>query len=338
MMPCFTNLSDFGCIISKFKQKNCEILNLAKARNSILTKPKGSLGILEDLAIWYCHWRGELRPKIVRPQILIFAANHGIAKLGVSAFPAKVTNQMVSNFKKGGGAINQLSNSLGATLGIHPIELENPTQDFTKGAAMSEKECISAIKVGWNNIDPKADVLVFGEMGIGNTTSAAAIALAICGGVGSDWVGRGTGVDEQGLRRKSKVIEQGLLANPSAKNGGLEALRCLGGREVAAIVGAIARARILSIPVILDGFICCAAAACLHKVSKFSLDHTIAGHLSTEKAHGKLLENINKKPLLSLGLRLGEGSGAAVAVSILKAAVSCHSGMATFEEANVSET
>ena len=202
---------------------------------------------------------------------------------------------------------------------------------------MSEEECIDALKTGWAAVDEASDLLVTGEMGIGNTTSAAAIALALYGGTGADWAGRGTGVDDAGLSRKAKVIEAGLGANTQASGNGLEALRCLGGRELAAMVGAIAHARMQKIPVILDGFICSAAAAALDHAVPGALDHAVAGHVSAEGAHKAILEQIGKKPLLSMEMRLGEGSGAALAISMLQAAVACHTGMATFAEAGVSD-
>jgi len=213
--------------------------------------------------------------------------------------------------------------------------LDRPTADFTQGPAMSEDECVAALKTGWAAVDETSDLLVTGEMGIGNTTSAAAIALALYGGSGADWAGRGTGVDDAGLSRKAKVIEAGLAANPQAAGNGLEALRCLGGRELAAMVGAIARARMLRVPVILDGFICSAAAAALAHAVPGILDHTVAGHVSAEGAHKAILDQIGKKPLLSMDMRLGEGSGGALAISMLQAAVACHTGMATFAEAGV---
>ena len=192
-------------------------------------------------------------------------------------------------------------------------------------------------KIQEMSLDENSDLFVAGEMGIGNTTSAAAIANALYGGTASDWVGRGTGVDNQGLKNKSLVVAAGLEKNPSAIGDGLEALRCLGGRELAAIVGSIASARSKSIPVILDGFICTAAAACLEATVSGSLEHCVAGHESNEQAHKELLKRLDKKPLLSLGMRLGEGSGAALAIGVLKAAIACHSGMATFAQAGVSE-
>ena len=303
----------------------------ATDRNGQLTKPPGALGRLEDLAIWYAGWVGDARPRIAAPQVLVFAGNHGVAAQGVSAFPPEVTVQMVANFRAGGAAINQLSDFAGAQMQVHALDLDTPTADFTQGPAMTGAEVCAAFTTGWNAVDRNADLLVTGEMGIGNTTSAAAIATALLGG--DDWTGRGTGVDDAGLARKQSVIAAGLAANP--KRSGLEVLAALGGREVAAMAGAIAGARALRIPVILDGFICCAAALCLQAEEAGALDHCIAGHLSAEGAHARMLEALGKQPLLSLGLRLGEGSGAALAIQVLKGALACHSGMATFAEAGV---
>ncbi|MEY8837885.1 nicotinate-nucleotide--dimethylbenzimidazole phosphoribosyltransferase, partial [Cribrihabitans sp. XS_ASV171] len=205
-----------------------------------------------------------------------------------------------------------------------------------QGPAMSEDEVLAALRTGWQAVDPGADLLVVGEMGIGNTTPAAAIACALYGGAAGDWTGRGTGVDDAGLANKIRVVGEGVALH-AGQGDGLEVLRRLGGRELAAMAGAIAAARVLRIPVILDGFICTAAAACLEASVAGALDHAVAGHLSAEGAHGALLEQLGKQPLLSLGLRLGEGSGAALAIQVLKGAVACHSGMATFAEAGVAE-
>jgi nicotinate-nucleotide--dimethylbenzimidazole phosphoribosyltransferase len=242
---------------------------------------------------------------------------------------------MVANFQHGGAAINQLSKAFGAKMDVHPLSLETPTADFTVAPAMTEAEVVDALQIGWTAVDPSADLLVTGEMGIGNTTSAAAVAAAVLGGEAADGTGRGTGVDDAGLTRKTDVVAKGLALHDTSDP--LEALRCLGGRELAAIAGAIAAARRHRIPVILDGFICSAAAAVLAKAVDGALDHTVAGHLSAEGAHQRLLDAIGKEPLLSLGLRLGEGSGAALAIGVLKGAVACHSGMATFAEAGVSD-
>ncbi len=331
----FSTLAEFQAILQGASGPDQAAEAAAQERNGQLTKPPGALGRLEDLAIWYASWRGDGRPSLTAPQVIIFAGNHGVAARGVSAFPAEVTEQMVLNFQHGGAAINQLSKAFGAKMDVHALSLDTPTADFTQGPAMSEAAVVAALQAGWNAVDPASDLLVTGEMGIGNTTSAAAIAHALFGGDAEDWTGRGTGVDDAGIDLKSQVVAEGLSANPQAKGNGLEALRCLGGREVAAMAGAIARARLEGIPVILDGFICSAAAACLAAAAPHALDHAVAGHVSAEAAHTQILARLNKEPLLSLSMRLGEGSGGALAIGILKGAVACHSGMATFAEAGV---
>lgn len=333
----FATLTEFRAVLAAAPGPDASAIAGAEDRNGQLTKPPAALGRLEDLAIWYAGWRGEARPSLSAPQVVIFAGNHGVTARGVSAFPAEVTVQMVANFEAGGAAINQLSKAFGAQMDVVALELDRPTADFSAGPAMREDEVVAALCAGWNAVDPASDLLVTGEMGIGNTTSAAAIALALYGGAADDWAGRGTGVDDDGLALKAKVIGEALAANPAAVGNGLEALRCLGGRELAGMAGAIARARAERIPVILDGFICCAAAACLDAAVTGALDHAVAGHLSAEAAHGNLLKKLGKEPLLSLGMRLGEGSGAALAIGVLKGAIATHSGMSTFAEAGVSD-
>lgn len=331
----FSTLSEFRDVLAAGQGVDASAQSGASDRNMQLTKPPGALGRLEDIAIWYAGWRGNPRPHITAPQVIIFAGNHGVCAQGVSAFPPEVTVQMVANFEHGGAAINQLAKTFGAKMDVHALDLDTPTADFTTAPAMSQAEVVAALQTGWTAVDPAADLLVTGEMGIGNTTSAAAVAAAVLGGAPADWTGRGTGVDDAGLARKTDVVARGLALHDTADP--LEALRCLGGRELAAMAGAIAAARRYRIPVILDGFICCAAAATLHKAVDGALDHAIAGHLSAEGAHRRLLDGIGKDPILSLGLRLGEGSGAALAMGIVKAAVACHSGMATFAEAGVTD-
>ncbi|MFY0617950.1 nicotinate-nucleotide--dimethylbenzimidazole phosphoribosyltransferase [Shimia sp.] len=331
----FSTLAAFTALLAGAPGVDQKAMGEAEARNGQLTKPPGALGRLEDIAIWYAGWRGTPRPNIEAPQVIVFAGNHGVTKQGVSAFPAEVTEQMVLNFQHGGAAINQLSKAAGADLDVIALDLDTPTADFTQGPAMSEAEIVAALSAGWNAVNPDTDVLVVGEMGIGNTTSAAAIAHTLYGGAAEDWVGRGTGVGDAGLANKVRVVREGVAINDTPK--GLEALRCLGGRELAGMVGAIARARILRIPVILDGFIATAAAATLADAVEGALDHVVAGHVSAESAHGALLAQLDKRPILDLNMRLGEGSGAAVAINILKAAMACHSGMATFAEAGVSD-
>lgn len=331
-MP-FQTLADVHALLAKLPAPDALALAAAEARNGQLTKPPGALGRLEKLAIWMAGWQGTEKPRAGQPQIAIFAGNHGVTAKGVSAFPAEVTVQMVANFAHGGAAINQLAKAFGAKLDVHALELDRPTADFTEGPAMTEAEVVAALKTGYEAVDPKADLFVAGEMGIGNTTAAAAIATALFGGVG--WAGRGTGVDDEGLRRKEAAVAAGVERHKALLSDPLQVLRCLGGREIAAMAGAILGARMARVPVILDGFIACAAAAVLEKAAPGTLDHCIAGHQSAEGAHARLLEKLGKEPLLSLGLRLGEGSGAALAIGVVQGAVACHSGMATFAEAGV---
>lgn len=330
----FSTLAEFRSVLTGFDGPDMATIAAARDRNGQLTKPPGALGRLEDVAIWYAGWRNTAQPTLEAPQVIVFAGNHGVCAQGVSAFPPEVTAQMVANFEHGGAAINQLAEAFGAKLDVHALDLDMPTQDFTVHPAMSEAEVVLALSTGWSAVDPAADLLVTGEMGIGNTTSAAAVAAAVLGGSAGDWTGRGTGVDDAGLARKTAVVAAGLALHDVSDP--LEALRCLGGRELAAMAGAIAAARHHRIPVILDGFICCAAAAVLEKAAEGALDHAVAGHLSAEGAHERLLQALGKAPLLSLGLRLGEGSGAALAIGVLKGAIACHSGMATFADAGVS--
>ncbi|WP_306153452.1 nicotinate-nucleotide--dimethylbenzimidazole phosphoribosyltransferase [Roseovarius sp. MMSF_3281] len=333
----FTSLAEFSQILQALPSQDAESVEAAKARDGQLSKPPGSLGRLEDLAAWYCGWRGDARAMIEAPQVIIFAGNHGVTAQGVSAFPPEVTAQMVANFEAGGAAVNQLAKVAGARIDVRALELDRPTVDMTEGPAMSEAEMVSALKEGWQAVDSKADLMVVGEMGIGNTTAGSAIALALFGGQASDWTGHGTGVEGDALTYKADVVARAVEANSASKTNGLEVLRCLGGRELAAMAGAMVRARQLRIPLILDGFICTAAAACIEMAQKGALDHAVAGHLSAEGAHGKLLKSLNKDPLLALNMRLGEGSGATLAINILKGALACHSGMSTFAEAGVSD-
>ncbi|MEX3314883.1 nicotinate-nucleotide--dimethylbenzimidazole phosphoribosyltransferase [Sulfitobacter sp. PS-8MA] len=332
----FTTLAEFRTLLQQMPRIDGDALTAAQQRDSQLTKPPGALGRLETLACWYRGWRGGKMAEITAPQIIVFAGNHGVAARGVSAFPAAVTAQMVANFEQGGAAINQIARVNGASLDVVPLALDRPTEDFTQSAAMDEAAFLAALQAGWAAVNPGADLLVVGEMGIANTTSAAALACALLGGAAEDWTGRGTGVDDAGLALKTQVVAEGVALHAEAGDG-LETLRRLGGRELAAMAGAIARARSLRIPVILDGFICCAAALCLARSVAGALDHCLAGHCSAEHGHGRLLAALGKEPLLRLDLRLGEASGAGLAIAVLKTALACHIGMATFGEAGVSD-
>ncbi|WP_040610213.1 nicotinate-nucleotide--dimethylbenzimidazole phosphoribosyltransferase [Oceaniovalibus guishaninsula] len=332
----FSGMDDIRAALADLPGPDAGAIADATARQAQLTKPAGSLGRLETLAIWYAGWRGDARPQVTRPQIAVFAANHGVAARSVSAYPAEVTVQMVANFQAGGAAINRLAETYGARIDVVALDLDRPTADFTESAAMTEAEFAAAMASGWAAVDPQAGLLVAGEMGIGNTTAAAAVAAGLFGGQAADWVGRGTGVAGPALAGKIATVEAGLARHRDALGDPLEVLRRLGGRELAAMAGAILAARHRRIPVLLDGFICTAAAAVLEAARPGALDHAEAGHLSAEGGHAALLERIGKTPLLSLGLRLGEGTGAVLALGVLQGAVACHSGMATFAEAGVS--
>ena len=308
----------------------------AAARNDVLTKPPGSLGRLEEAAIWLARWQGRHPPRLERIEVKVFAGNHGVCVHGVSAFPTEVTAQMVANFAHGGAAINQLAAAAGARLEVIPIDLDEPTADFTREVAMDEAAFLNAVAIGHDSIPPGADLVCLGEMGIGNTTAAAAVAAALFGGGGSRFAGRGTGVDDDGLVRKRAVIDAALSHHAAVVLGDpLAAAAALGGRELAAMLGAALAARHRRIPVLIDGFVATAAVAPLERLRRDGLAHAMAAHVSAESGHRALLDELGLKPLLDLGMRLGEASGSAVATLVLRAAVTCHVGMATFAEAGV---
>jgi len=309
----------------------------AVERQNQLTKPRGSLGRLEELAAWLATWQHSTVPHVDRPRVAVFAGNHGFAKHGVSAFPPEVTVQMVLNYQRGGAAINQLCRATNAELRIYELQLDQPTADFTEGPAMTDEECARALLYGMAAVEPGIDLLCIGEMGIGNTTAAAALGAALFGGDAAEWVGPGSGVDHEGLARKVSVVARGLAANREGLTEPFEILRRLGGFEIAAMTGAVLGARLARVPVVLDGYICSAAAAVLFKADRRALDHCIVSHRSAEPAHLRLVELFGQKPLLDLGMRLGEASGATMAIPVLKAAVACHNGMATFAEAGVTD-
>jgi nicotinate-nucleotide--dimethylbenzimidazole phosphoribosyltransferase len=308
---------------------------VVRARDAELTKPPGALGRLEEIVEWLAAWQGRAQPAIERPLVAVFAGNHGVVAQGVSAFPPGVTKQMLDNFTAGGAAINQLCKTFGLGLKVFELALERPTRDFSQEPAMTEAEAAATLAYGMEAIDGGVDLLAPGEMGIGNTTSAAAIYAALYGGPAARWTGRGTGVDDAGLARKNAVIDAALALHGPHLRDPLELLRRLGGREIAAMMGAVLAARRAKIPVVLDGYVACAAAALLHAMDADAIAHCLAGHVSAEGAHREVLERLGKKPLLDLGMRLGEGSGAALAIGVVKAALACHVGMATFGGAGV---
>jgi nicotinate-nucleotide--dimethylbenzimidazole phosphoribosyltransferase len=336
-MTNFTSFSDLRAICLDLPSGHPAASAAVAQREAVLTKPPKSLGRLEDLVAWLAHWQGHAPPRLDRAEILVFAGNHGVTKQGVSAYPAEVTVQMVANFAAGGAAINQLAKAAGATLRVIPLSLDTPTADFTQAPALTESEFIAAVKAGYDAVAPDCDLLCLGEMGIGNTTAASAIAAALFGGGGARWAGRGTGVDEDGLARKRAVIDAALARHAGLLHDPLAIAAAFGGRELAAILGATLAARRQRIPVLLDGFVCTAAVAPLAKLRADTLAHAQAGHVSAEAGHRVLLEELHLHPLVDLNMRLGEASGAAVALLMLRAALACHTGMATFAEAGVSD-
>ena len=284
-MTSFASLADLRALCLDLPSGHPAASAAVAQREAMLTKPPNSLGRLEDLVAWLAHWQGHAPPRLDRVDILVFAGNHGVTRLGVSAYLAEVTAQMVANFSAGGAAINQLARTAGAALRVIPLSLDEPTADFTEELALTEQQFLVAVAAGYDAVAPDCDLVCLGEMGIGNTTAAAAIAAALFGGKGARWAGRGTGVDDDGLERKRIVVDRALARHADVLDDPLAVAAALGGRELAAILGATLAARRRSIPVLLDGFV----------------------------------------------------STAAVALLILRAALACHTGMATFAEAGVSD-
>lgn len=330
------NLAEIRDLLTGLPGPDREAAAQARQREQVLTKPAGALGRLEEISEWMSAWQGRHPPRAEIARVCVFAGNHGVAARGVSAYPAEVTAQMVQNFIAGGAAVNQLALQADADLRIFEMALDYPTADFTQGPAMSDADCARAMAYGMTAVEESIEVLALGEMGIANTTSAAAICHALYGGAAQDWVGPGTGVEGEALARKVAAVTEGVAVNRDAMSDPLEVLRCLGGQEIAAMTGAIIAARMARVPVLLDGYVSTAAGAVLHAIDDSALDHCLVAHRSSEPGHQMLMEILGKRPLLDLGMRLGEASGAALGINIVRAAVACHTGMASFEDAGVS--
>ena len=326
---------DILALLEKMPPADEGVRAKVRERDAVLTKPAGSLGKLEELAEWVAVWQGKESPQITRPLVAVFACQHGIASRGVSAFPASLNQTMVENFAAGGAAINQLCTTFDLGLKVFDLALDFPTGDISVEPAMPEKDCVATIAYGMEAIAGGTDLLCLGEMGIGNTTISAALLAALFGGTGADWCGRGSGVDDDGVKLKADLVDQALETHKDHLDKPLEILARLGGREFAAMVGAVLAARLNNVPVIVDGFNTTAAVAVLYKLDPRAIDHCIFSHCSAEGAHRKALEAMGKTALLDLGMRLGEGSGAAVAAGIVRAACQCHTGMATFADVGV---
>lgn len=329
-------------------------MEAARARQQALTKPSGALGRLEALSIQIAGITGQARPRLDRSAVIVMAGDHGVAARGVSAYPAEVTAQMVLNFLRGGAAINVLARQVGAqvvvvdmgvaaTLPAHPALLDRKlargTQDFSVAPAMSRAQALAAIEAGVAvaeaAIDGGAAILATGEMGIGNTTASSAIAAALCGRPAADVTGRGTGVDDAGFARKLALIEGALALHRPDPRDGLAVLAKVGGFEIGGLAGVIIGAAARRTPVVVDGFISGAAALIAHSLAPGVQPYLIAGHRSVERGHQAVFAALDLAPLLDLGLRLGEGTGAALALGLCQSACMLLDQMATFDEAGV---
>jgi nicotinate-nucleotide--dimethylbenzimidazole phosphoribosyltransferase len=327
----------------------------ARARQAILTKPAGSLGVLETLAITLASLQATDRPRAANAPIILFAGDHGVTAQNVSAYPAAVTVEMLKNFASGGAAVSVLARELGVTLtvvdagtlAVDPLRgvvTDKPrcgTRDFTIEPAMTAEERDAALSAGRRAVEAAgpADLVLFGEMGIGNTTAAAAVAAALLGKAPGEIAGAGTGLDSAGIAHKVRVIEAGLALHGLSGSGDVDpwhALASIGGLEIAALTGAIVAAAQRGTPVLVDGFIVSVAALLATRLNPSSRPWLIFSHRSAEQGHAIILEALAARPVLDLNLRLGEGSGAATALAVLRLACALHNGMATFEEAAVS--
>ncbi|ALE03751.1 Nicotinate-nucleotide--dimethylbenzimidazole phosphoribosyltransferase [Bartonella ancashensis] len=325
---------DFHALLTTLPTIDEFFVTLAKKRQIKLKKSRGKLGKLEEIAIWYAGWRAEEKPVINKPFVAIFSGNHGVTDQNITPLPRSVTQQRVDNFSVGGGVINQICASYDLGLKVFDLALEYPTMDITKGAAMDERTAAATMAFGMEAIAGGTDLLCIGEMGIGNTTIASALCFALFGGEAEEWVESDTSSMSDFYQNKIKVVKQAISLHKDFFNDPFDIMRYLGGREIAAMVGAILAARMERIPVILDGFVATAAAAILYKIYPMALDHTIISHISKGTAHSKLLEKIEKRPLLDLEIDLGEGAGAAIAAGVVKASVLVHAQTTLLEEKN----
>ncbi len=344
-----------GELVGRIAPLDPEMLDAAQARLDDLTKPPGSLGKMEEVARRLAAIQGTVRPRIERKRVCTLAADHGVVEEGVSAYPREVTAQMVYNFLRGGAAINVLARHVGAEVVVVDIGVDHDfegveglvhakvargTRNMARGPAMTRDEALRAIGVGVALAEQAArdgvDLLAAGEMGIGNTTPAAALLAVLAGLPPEDTVGRGTGVDDEGLRRKADVVRRAVEKNRPDPGDPLDALRKVGGLEIAGMTGVYLGAAARGIPVVVDGFISTAAALVATRLAPRAADYLFLSHLSRERAHVRMVEHLGQEPLLRLEMRLGEGTGAAIAMSVLEAAARVMSEMATFSEAGVS--
>jgi nicotinate-nucleotide--dimethylbenzimidazole phosphoribosyltransferase len=302
------------------------------ARAAHILRPAGALARLDDVAAWVAAWQGTDRPAVRQPAALVFAGDHGVAARGVSAYPTDVTASMLEAFRRGVSTINAFGRVVGASVRAVDVGVGRPTGDIVVEAALSPERFDEALDAGRRAVEETdADLLVLGEMGIGNTTAASAVAAALGGGDVLLWVGRGTGVDDEGLRRKQEAVRASFDRIVGVTDP-LDVLREVGGAELAAMAAATVAARQRGIPVVLDGYVVAASVAPLASVRADALGHCLAGHCSAEPGHRRLLERLGLSPVLDLSLRLGEGSGAMAAVPIIAMACVGVTEVPTFQE------
>jgi len=313
----------------------------ARARQDTLTKPRGALGRLEDLSVWVASCQGHCPPtQFERARIVVFAGDHGVARSGVSAYPQEVTGQMVANIAAGGAAINALAEIAGATVRVVDLAVDTDPLSPQIGAH-KEQETLDAIDAGRQiadqEVDAGADVLIAGDMGIGNTTAATVLVAAATGVEPVAAVGYGTGISDAGWARKTAAVRDALFRAQPVLAAPIATLQCCGGADLAGLAGFCAQAAVRRTPVLLDGMVVTAAALIAEQLAPGARLWWQAGHLSTEPAHALALAQLGLDPILDLKMRLGEGTGAAVALPVLRAAVAALSSMATFADANVTD-
>jgi nicotinate-nucleotide--dimethylbenzimidazole phosphoribosyltransferase len=347
---------ELNTVLNSIKPLDGKVMEAARQRQDMLTKPHGSLGRLEELSVQIAGIKAELFPSLERKAIITMAADHGVVAEGVTLYPQEVTRQMVLNFLNGGAGINVLAGHIGARIivvdmgvigGFLPTSvlickmIDFGTRNMAQGPAMTRQQAIAAVESGIDLVEAEVsrglDILATGDMGIGNTTASSAIFAALSGYPVSRITGRGTGIDDKQLAHKISVIEKALALNKPDPRDALDVLAKVGGFEIAGLAGVILAGAAKRIPVVIDGFISGAAALIATALSPGTKDYMIAAHLSAESGHGLLLEYLGLKPLLNLNMRLGEGTGAALGISLAEAAVKILTQMATFGEAGVSE-
>ncbi|ACT59126.1 nicotinate-nucleotide--dimethylbenzimidazole phosphoribosyltransferase [Hirschia baltica] len=313
-------LDDIRALVESAPNGDLAAKQAAEDRQKRLMQAPGGLGRMSEIVAWMAQWQGTPIPKVERPMVAIYASSHGVAKHGIVSHDKASTQKMVEMLRTGAAATNHIAAAGGAGLRVFEMAVEKPTADFTEGPAMSEKETAATIAFGMEAIAEKPDLLVLGETGVGGGTAAAAVACAMFGGNATYWVRAGAWVSSEVIDARVEVVRKAMATHRGNLSNPLEILRRVGGREIAALVGAIIAARMQGIPVILDVFSTCVAAALVHAMKPGAADHCLAGHLSSEPAHQALLDRLGQKPLLDLGLRCSEGAGASATIGLLKAA------------------